>query len=160
MFDSLDFLLIDELQKNARKPITQLARKLGLPVPTIRDRIKRLEKKGVIMGYSAVIDLTKIGLPIQAIIQIGVSVAVTNSSEFLAALGKIPEVENAYLVTGDFEAVVLLHVKDVEHLRRVIYEEISRIPGASGIQTMIVLSEGHWKTPRQAPLLSAESSKQ
>jgi DNA-binding Lrp family transcriptional regulator len=159
LFDDLDYALIDELQQDARKPITQLARKLGLPIPTVRDRIKRLEKKGVIKGYAAIVDQSKIGSPIKAIIQIGVSVAVTNSVEFLAALGKIPGVESAYLVTGSFEAVVILHVHDVEHLRQIIYEEIPKIPGASGINTMIVLSDAHWIAPRQIPSSSPNLQK-
>jgi Lrp/AsnC family transcriptional regulator, regulator for asnA, asnC and gidA len=143
MFDELDLFLIDALQKDARIPITQLARQLGQPIPTIRDRLKRLEKKGIIKGYTATIDLNKIGLSIKAIIQVRVSGVVTDPNIFLTELSQIPEVESAYLVTGDYEAVVILNVKNVEHLRSIIYERIPKVPGVSGTNTMLVLSESH-----------------
>ncbi|MEM5774855.1 MAG: Lrp/AsnC family transcriptional regulator [Anaerolineaceae bacterium] len=143
MFDDLDLFLINVLQKDARIPITRLARQLGQPIPTIRDRIKRLEKKGIIRGYQAVIDSDKVGFSIKAIIQIRVNGVVTNPDYFLAELQQIPEVQSAYLVTGDYEAVVVIHVRDVEHLGRIIYEEIPKISGVGGTNTMLVLSEAH-----------------
>ena len=143
MFDDLDLFLINALQKDARIPITQLARQLSQPIPTIRDRIKRLEKKGIIKGYSAVIDLNKVGLSIKAIVQIRIAGVVTNPGYFLNEIKKIPEVESAYLVTGDCEGIIIINVKDVDHLRRIIYEEIPKLPGVSDTNTMLVLSESH-----------------
>jgi len=143
--DELDLLLIEELHQNAQKPISQLARQLERPVPTIRDRIKRLEKIGVIKGYTAIIDLARVGYPIKAIIQIKVTGVVSDSSAFLARLGKIPGVDTAYLITGDFEAVVIVNVQDVEHLRRLLYEVLPRVPGVSGTNSMLVLCESQQK---------------
>ncbi len=148
MFDDLDLLLIQELQRDARISISQLARRLSHPIPTIRDRIKRLERNGVITGYKAIIDPVKIGFSLKAFIQISMDVAVRNSGDFLNELGKVAEVENAYLVTGEFEAVVLIHAKNVEDLRRIVYDEISQIQGVSGTNTMLVFSDSHWNIPR------------
>lgn len=149
--DDLDLLLISEMQKDAQKPITQLARQLARPIPTIRDRIKRLEKMGMITGYSALIDVAKIGFPIKAFIQLKVSGMIPDSNEFLSALGAIPEVESAYLITGDFEAVTIVNVKDMEHLRRLLYEAFPKVAGVSGTHSMLVLCEAHWQTPRPIP---------
>ena len=148
MFDDLDLLLIQELQRDARISISQLARQLGHPIPTIRDRIKRLERNGVITGYKAVIDPVKIGFSLKALIQISVDVAVRSSEEFLNELGKVVEVESAFLVSGEFEAVILVHARSVEDLRRIVYDEIPRIPGVSGTNTMLVFSDSHWEVPR------------
>ena len=148
MFDELDLMLIRELQRDARVSISQLARQLGHPIPTIRDRIKRLERNGVITGYKAVIDPVKIGFSLKALIQISVDVAVRSSEEFLNELGKVVEVESAFLVSGEFEAVILVHARSVEDLRRIVYDEIPRIPGVSGTNTMLVFSDSHWEVPR------------
>ncbi len=146
--DDLDLRLINLIQEDARKPVARMAEELGQPIPTIRDRVKRLEKRGVIKRYRAEIDLNAIGISMTAIIQIRVTKIVNQPQDFLVELGRIPEVESAYLVTGDFEAVVVVHIKDIEHLRRVIYEQISNISGVSGTNTMLVLCEDHWVTPR------------
>ena len=148
MPDDLDYLLIIELQRDARIPVSQLARNLGYPIPTIRDRIKRLERNGIIKGYKAIVDLDKLGYKLQALIQISVSVAVRNSDGFLAELEKVPEIESAYLVTGQVEAIVHIHARDVDDLRRIIYDEIPKITGVSGINTMLVFTDAHWEIPR------------
>jgi DNA-binding Lrp family transcriptional regulator len=157
LLDKLDLLLLTKLQNDARKPISQLARELGKPTPTIRDRVKRLENKGIIREYSAVIDVSKLGFPIKALIHVSVSGRVINSDEFLNALELIPEVSSVDLLTGDYEAVVVLHVHDIEHLRRLVYEDIPRVPGVTGTNTSIVLQQAHWKIPRSFNSPSTES---
>jgi Lrp/AsnC family leucine-responsive transcriptional regulator len=149
MLDELDFLLIDELAKDARKPVAQLARELRRPTATVRDRLRRLENKGVIQGYTAVIDVAKIGCPVKAFIHVSVSERIVNPDEFLEALGRIPEVAGADLVTGDYEAVVTVRVRDIEHLRRILYDDIPQVHGVTGTNTSIVLLERRWQIPRR-----------
>jgi DNA-binding Lrp family transcriptional regulator len=96
---------------------------------------------GVIQGYTAVIDVAKIGFPIKALIHISVLERIVNPHEFLDALGQIPEVVSADLVTGDYEAVVTVRVRDIEHLRRILYDDIPQIPGVTSTKTSIVLLE-------------------
>jgi Lrp/AsnC family leucine-responsive transcriptional regulator len=141
VFDELDFLLINKLQQNARKPVAQLARELGRPTATVRDRLRRLENMSVIQGYTAVIDLAQIGFPIKALIHVSVSERIVDPDEFVEALGRIPEVVSADLVTGDYEAVVTVRVRDIEHLRRILYDDIPQIPGVTSTNTSIVLLE-------------------
>jgi Lrp/AsnC family leucine-responsive transcriptional regulator len=141
VFDKLDFLLINKLRQDARKPVAQLARELGRPTPTVRDRLRRLENMGVIQGYTAVIDVAKIGFPIKALIHVSVLERIVNPDEFLDALERIPEVVSADLVTGDYEAVVTVRVRDIEHLRRILYDDIPQIPGVTSTNTSIVLLE-------------------
>jgi Lrp/AsnC family leucine-responsive transcriptional regulator len=141
VFDELDFLLINKLQQDARKPVAQLARELGRPTATVRDRLRRLENMSVIQGYTAVIDLAQIGFPIKALIHVSVSERIVDPDEFVEALGRIPEVVSADLVTGDYEAVVTVRVRDIEHLRRILYDDIPQIPGVTSTNTSIVLLE-------------------
>lgn len=147
MFDELDMLLIEMLRKNARISTTLLARQLSQPIPTIRDRIKRLERKGIIKGYTAVVDLEKIGLGIKAVVLIKIGGAVSDADQFLAGLRDIPAVESAFLVTGCYEALVMINVADTDHLRKVVCEEIPSISGVDGTNTMLVLAESHAMVP-------------
>ena len=148
MLDEFDFALVGKLKENARKPVTQLARELRRPTATVRDRLRRLEDMGVIQGYTAVIDLAKVGFPIKALVHVSVAERIVKPSEFLDALGQIPEVASADLVTGDYEAVVTVHVRDIEHLSRILYEDIPQVPGITATNTSVVLLGRQWQTPR------------
>lgn len=149
MLDEFDFSLIEKLQKDARKPITQLARELGRPTATVRDRLRRLENKGVIQGYTAVIDVAKIGFPIKAIIHVNTSEKMVDPAAFLDALGQIPTVASAALVTGGYEAEVTVQVQDIEHLSRILYKDMRQVPGVTGTNTSVVLFERQWHIPRR-----------
>ncbi len=148
MLDDLDFALIGLLQENARTPVTQLARQLKRPTATIRDRLRRLEDSGVIQGYTALIDTAKIGFLIKALVHVSTSGQAVDPDEFLHGVGQIPEVASADLVTGDFEAVVTVHVRDIEHLSRILYKDLRRVPGVTGTTTSIVLLGRQWRIPR------------
>lgn len=148
MLDDLDFALIALLQENARTPVTQLAQQLKRPTATVRDRLRRLEDSGVIQGYTAVVDVAKIGFLIKALIHISTSGQAVEPDEFLHGVGEIPEVASADLVTGDFEALVTVHVRDIKHLSRILYEDLRRVPGVTGTTTSIVLLGRRWNAPR------------
>lgn len=149
MLDELDFALIGKLQENGRKPVTQLSRELGRPTPTVRDRLRHLERMGIIQGYTAVIDVAKIGFPIKAIVYISTSEQTVDPDAFLDALGQIPEVASADLITGSYEAEVTVYVRNIEHLSRILYADLRQVPGVTGTNTSIVLREHRWQHPRQ-----------
>jgi len=148
MLDELDFALIAQLQENARKPVTQLAKELRRPTATVRERLSRLEDSGVIQGYTAVIDTAKIGFPIKALVNVSTSGQAVDPDEFLRGLGQIPEVASADLVTGDFEGVVTVHVRGIEHLSRILYKDLREVPEVTGTTTSIVLLGRQWRIPR------------
>ena len=148
MLDQLDFALIAQLQENARKPVTRLAKELRRPTATVRERLSRLEDSGVIQGYTAVIDTAKIGFLIKALVNVSTSGQAVDPDEFLHGLGQIPEVASADLLTGDFEAVVTVHVRDIEHLSRILYKDLREVPEVTGTTTSIVLLGRQWRIPR------------
>ena len=149
MLDEFDFLLIEKLQKDARKPVAQLARELGRPTATVRDHLRRLEDKGVIQGYTAVIDVAKIGFPIKALIRVNTSEKMVDPEAFLDAVGQIPEVASAVLITGTYEAEVTVQVQSIEHLSRILYEDMRQVPELIGTNTSVVLLERQWQIPRR-----------
>jgi DNA-binding Lrp family transcriptional regulator len=138
--DRLDAAILGALEKDARQPVTALARRLNSPVSTIRDRIQRLEQAGVIRGYTVVVDQEKLGFPVKAIIrvtrdqQVPVEAIVEQVSSF-------PEVACIQLLTGETDELLTIYVRSVEHLRDFLYEQIPKIPGLQRTNTVIVLVE-------------------
>ena len=148
MIDELDYAVIQKLLENSRKPATQIALELGRPTATIRDRINNLEEAGIIKGYTVNVDLTKLGYEIKAIIHISVTNQIINPQEFFEALRNIPEVESVQLLTGNYEAVITVYVHNVDHLQKILYQEILKVPWISSTNTSIVLLEEEWCLPR------------
>lgn len=159
MIDELDYAVIEKLLENSRKPATQIALELGRPTATIRDRINNLEESGIIKGYTVHVDLTRLGYEIKAIIHISVLNHIIDPQEFFEALRKIPEVASVQLLTGDYEAVVTVYVHNVDHLQRILYQEILKVPWISSTNTSIVLLEQEWSLPRGGSSNLPESQK-
>ncbi len=138
--DELDFAILAELESNARITVSELARRLGSPNSTIRDRIQRLEEDEVIGGYTAIINPRKLGLGIKAVIKItrAKNVSLENS---LYAPAKLLEVTNVQALTGDTDELITVYARDVDDLKDIIYNKVGVLPGLTWLSTGIVLDE-------------------
>jgi Lrp/AsnC family transcriptional regulator, leucine-responsive regulatory protein len=118
LIDDTNLRLLAELQENARLSLTELGRRVGLSPPAVAERVQRLERHGVILGYRAEIDPRALGLSLSAVIR------VRPAPGQLANVAKLaqdtPEVVDCRRVTGDDCYVMTAHVRDVEHLEEVI----------------------------------------
>ncbi len=85
MYDSVDLLLLEMLQENGRVSQHDLARAVGLSAPPVAERLRKLEERGVIVGYTAVLDPRRLGLPITTFI----SVRVTGSRHFVGFRARV-----------------------------------------------------------------------
>src|SRR5205085_820099 len=110
--------LIDELQRDARIPVAELARRVALSPPSVTQRLRRLEEAGVIAGYRAVVDPRQLGY------QLGVLIRIRPAPRNIAVVADIarqtPEVVECHRVTGDDCFVMTAYVRDVEHLEELI----------------------------------------
>ncbi|GAB3474503.1 Lrp/AsnC family transcriptional regulator [Amycolatopsis cihanbeyliensis] len=97
--DDVDWKLLELLQANGRMTFTELGKRVSLSAPAVTERVRRLEDRGVITGYSARIDCGKLGLPIEAIVR--VRVRSLDGPRFRATIIPLPEVISADHVTGD-----------------------------------------------------------
>lgn len=149
MIDELDIAIIEKLSENCRRPTTQIAQELERSTPTVRDRINSLEQRGIIQEYRAIIDVTKIGLPIKVIVQINTSEKPVDPDVFIEALAMIPEVTSVEFITGNYEALVTLRLRDIDHLSHILYKDLRQVPGVVGTNTSIVLREHRWHAPHQ-----------
>jgi DNA-binding Lrp family transcriptional regulator len=138
--DDLDLAILAALEENARIPVSELARRLDAPGSTIRDRMQRLEKGGVILGYTARIDATKLGLGIKAILQVARD-ARFSLDEFHRESADLPAATLVQLVTGQTDELITVYAADVAQLKEIIYDVVGALPGVTRSNTAIVLEE-------------------
>jgi len=112
--DSTDWKILRELQQNARLSFNELGRRVGLSSPSTAERVRKLEDAGIVIGYSARIDATKVGLPLLAFIQLrcaqGTCLFKTGRAE------DFPEVLEMHKTTGSYCALLKVMVVSTEHL--------------------------------------------
>lgn len=117
--DETGWLLLQELQQNARLSYSELGQRVGLSSPAVADRIRKMEEAGIIAGYRAEVNMASLGLPVMAIIRLG-SVAGQSCTRVAAHVIEIPEVLECYRVTGSDSVVIKVVASSVDHLERVI----------------------------------------
>ena len=119
MLDETGWQLLQELQQNARLSYSELGQRVGLSAPAVADRIHRMEEAGIISGYRAEVNLSKLGLPVTAIIRLG-NVPGQNCNLIAPRVSEIPEVLECYRVTGGDAVVAKVAATSVDHLTRII----------------------------------------
>lgn len=97
--DDVDWLLLELLQTHGRMTFSELGRRVSLSAPAATERVRRLEERGIITGYGATVDATKLGLPIEAVIR--AKVRSLDSLRFRETILPLPQVFAADHVTGD-----------------------------------------------------------
>jgi DNA-binding Lrp family transcriptional regulator len=133
-----DTRLIDLLRANAREPTASLARKLGLARSTVQERIARLEREGVIAGYTLRLrDEAGMGR-IRAIVMIATDAK--RADRAAAELKKMTEVRALYAVAGGFDLVASIETETTGRMDAIL-DRIGRSPGVARTVSSIVLSE-------------------
>jgi Lrp/AsnC family leucine-responsive transcriptional regulator len=135
--DPADHQIIELLSQNARRTMADIGDKVGLSASAVTRRIERLERTGVISGYTVVIDHRKAGRPIQAFTEVRFA-GTADLSEIKEAVAQLPEVQAVFTTAGDPDALVWVQVPDVERLGQVI-ERLRRGGRVTGTKTLIVL---------------------
>jgi Lrp/AsnC family transcriptional regulator, leucine-responsive regulatory protein len=139
-FDSVDRRIVRELQEDGRLTNAELSRRVNLsPSPCLR-RVKNLEDKGVITGYTANVDQDKFGLPIS----IFVSVKLEKQTEdmlrtFEAQIADIDEIAECYLMTGGFDYLLRIITDSLKSYENVLTKRITHIPGIASIESSFAL---------------------
>jgi len=118
LLDETNRRLLAELQSDGRLSLAELGRRVGLSSPAVADRLQRLERDGVILGYHAQIDPRALGFALSAVIRVR---PVPGRLHKLAGVARdTPEVVECRRITGDDCYIALAHVRSVEHLEEVI----------------------------------------
>ena len=138
--DRLDLAILQALQDNARASLQEIGARVGLSSTPCWNRIKRMEAEGVIRGYTVRIDPVRIGLTDTVIVQLTLDSHTDQTLyEFGQALEQIPEVVEAYLVSGDYDYYVRIAVRDTRDYERLLRERLYRIPGIRHSKSNFIL---------------------
>ncbi|RJO67977.1 MAG: Lrp/AsnC family transcriptional regulator [Myxococcales bacterium] len=142
MLDALDRQILQALQTDGRKSNADLARALGVAPSTMLERIRRLEERGVLKSYRAVLDPAALGLTIQAFVSVSLDRHDTAYIErFESGVQAIEEVVAAYHLTGRLDYMLHVSARDLPHLGEIIKSRIASIGGVGKVETFLVLSE-------------------
>jgi Lrp/AsnC family transcriptional regulator, leucine-responsive regulatory protein len=138
--DRTDSRILSALQTDGRLSVVNLAQSIGLsPTPCAR-RIRQLEQDGVIEGYAAIVNPARLGLNVQAFIQVKLQ---QHADEIVTAfereLAKLEEVIACYATTGESDFLVYVAVPDLETLSSVVLKKLLKIPGVRDLHSSIVL---------------------
>ncbi len=136
MLDSTDLAIIELLKKNARYPYKKIAEKLGLSESAVRKRVKKLVEKGVIKKFTIEVDTEKMGKSITAFIK--VNHAGFKADKVIKSLVKIPEVEEAFYMSGKCGILLRVSVDSIKALDQLV-EGIMQIPGVLSVENYVVL---------------------
>lgn len=137
--DAIDRQMIDELRRDGRISVPMLAERLGIARATAYTRFDRLVDRGVIRGFTAVIDPSQIGLRVAALVM--VNVAQEQWREAQAGLAAISGVEWVGLATGPFDIVLRIRCTDLDELRDVVLVQLHTVPSVVSAQTVVLLDE-------------------
>ncbi len=138
--DGIDKKILRALIEDARTPILEIARYIGISGAAIHQRLRKLEKSGLIAGSKFVINPKIIGYKTMAFIGIFLDKAM-NNPDAVRQLKKIPEVLECHYTTGNWSILIKILCKDNEHLMHLLNKEIQTIPGVSRTETFISLEQ-------------------
>ena len=140
--DELDRRLLGELQTDARIANAELARRLNLSPPAVHARVRRLEEQGFIRGYVALLDRERLGFDMLCFIQISLQLhQIEQVNHFRTTIQQIPAVLECHHVTGEYDYLLKIAVRNRQELERLVMEKLTPIPGVARIHTSLVFSE-------------------
>lgn len=140
--DPIDLRILQELQHDARLSNVQLAEKVGLSQSPCLRRVRLLEGAGVIRGYTAQVDQTKVGLPVSVFISIKLEKQREDAlHNFEEAVRRCPEVLECYLMTGPRDYLLRVVARDLADYERFLKETLTRIDGVASIESSFALGQ-------------------
>lgn len=138
--DGIDKKILRYLMADARKPILEIARNIGISGAAIHQRLRKLEASGLLSGSKFVVNPKVLGYTTMAYIGIFLDKAMSNPRA-VSALEKIPEVLECHYTTGNWSILIKVLCKDNEHLMQLLNKKIQQIDGVSRTETFISLNQ-------------------
>lgn len=139
MLDSIDLKVIRKLMEQARTTWAELGSLLGLSAPAAADRVHKLEERGVIKGYTVLVDPEAMGYGLAALIAV-ILERPEHRAEFFQKIKQIPEILECHHIAGDEDYLLKVRCTGTRDLERLISEEIKSIKGVIKTRTTIILS--------------------
>lgn len=143
--DHKDLKILEMLEKDAKLTSQQISKKTLIPPTTVHNRIRKMEREGIIRGYTVRLDHKKLGKGIMAFILLTVTYILPTGKkisqlDLARAINSLPEVEETHIVTGGMDIILKIRVKDMDELNNFVITDLRRIDGVENTQTIITLS--------------------
>ncbi|WP_294249420.1 Lrp/AsnC family transcriptional regulator [uncultured Chryseobacterium sp.] len=140
--DNKDLQLLKLLQKDAKLTVKELAKEVNLSPSPVFERVKRLEQEGYIKKYTAVLDPEKLNLGITVYCQLKLK---SNDSdlaiEFEREIMKIEEVAECYSISGDFDFLLKVYVKDMKQYQDFVFNVLGAVPSIGSTHSTFVMAQ-------------------
>ncbi len=138
--DRKDKIILSVLQKDGRVSNVKLAEAVGLSEAACLRRVRTLEQSGYVTGYAARVNASKLGLGANVFVEIALHQEQQRDLQaFEVAVARVPEVMECYLVTGQYDYLLRVVVRDLADFERIHRESITSLPGVSRVQTSFAL---------------------
>lgn len=139
-FDKTDLAILRVLLLDSRKTLQEIGNEVGLSPTSCWTRIKKLEATGVIKRYTVDVDPAKLGYHDSVIVQVTLESHTDETLyDFGRVLATIPEIQEAYLVSGDYDYYIRIAVRDTRDYERLLREKLYKIPGIRHSKSHFVL---------------------
>ncbi|WOE42242.1 Lrp/AsnC ligand binding domain-containing protein [Acinetobacter chinensis] len=140
--DRIDRMILEILQNEGRIAISELAARVSLSTTPCSERVKRLERDGVIMGYHARLNPKHLDRNLLVFLEISLSAKSGDVFEQVAKdLVEIPEVQECHLISGDFDYLVKARLKEMTAYRRLLGDLLKKLPSSASSHSYIVMEE-------------------
>lgn len=138
--DRTDLDILRILHKSGRLSMVELAKQVHLTTSPCSDRVKRLEKEGFIQGYHAEISAEKLGLDVQVFIHIRLDQSSFSIfDKFSKSVNLMPEIEECYSLSGDFDAMIKIRVRDMKAYQIFMSHKLGTLPGVIQTRSEVVI---------------------
>jgi len=136
---SFDVKALKLLMRNGRASWAELGHLLGLSAPSAADRVRKLEQRGVIRGYAALVDPASVGYPLTAYVSVSLA-SHRNRAAFLRAISKMDQVVECHHVAGDDDYLLKVRCRGTQDLDHLLATQLKDKLGVARTRTTIVLS--------------------
>ena len=138
----IDRNILRILQKDGRISYTELARQVGLSVTPCIDRVKRMERKGYILGYSAQVCSQKLDAALVVFVQIRLNhTSQKNFEEFRRSVIDLENIQSCFLVSGNYDYLLKARVADMAAYRELLGHRILKLPAVQESTSYVVMEE-------------------
>lgn len=141
VLDAIDRQILQLLQSDSKMNYKEIATQVGLSVTPTFERIKRMERSGVILGYTARVDRKALGKGLQVFCQVSLqNHQLVTVSEFEAAVIALKEITSSYHIAGTIDYLLLVEVRDMEAYQVFLKTKLTRIPHVAQINSNFVMT--------------------
>ena len=138
--DNTDLKILEILMQDAKRPFTEVAKKVFVSGGTVHVRMNKMEEAGIVEKTTLKVNYAKLGYDITAFLGIFLEKSALYD-KVLARLKSIPEITNIHYTTGNYSMFCKIHCRDTNHLKEVLHDKIQQVDGIERTETMISLEE-------------------